>query len=72
MGDRGIGNRLDLLDPEHSQIGKPLVIFKQGIMIRAHPSWKGLPGNGMVEHPASRYVVDVCPAEMLDIIPLNA
>ena len=58
--NRGIGHRLDLLDFEHAQVGKPPMESKQRVVIGADAFRKGLSGNNVVEHPAHGYAVDVC------------
>ena len=63
MGDRSVGNRLDLLNLEHAQVGKPPVESKQRVVIGADAFRKGLAGNRAVEHPAHGYAIDVGPLD---------
>ena len=60
MRDRYVGNRLDFLDFEYTQVREPAVKAKQRIVIGAEVFRYGLAGDGVVEHPADGYAVDVC------------
>jgi len=60
MRNRRVGDRLDLLDLKHAQVGNPTVKPKQGIMVGADALWQGLSGNRMLEHRTCRCAVNVC------------
>ena len=52
MRNWNVGNRLDLFDLEHAQVGQPTVETKQRIVVGTQVSRSGLTGRGVIEHPA--------------------
>ena len=54
-----IGDRVDFIALEHAQDGEPAVKAEEGAVVSAEVSRARLAGDGMVEHPAHGYAVDV-------------
>ena len=58
MGDRSVGNRLDLLDLEDAQVGEPAVKSKQGVVVGTGVLGQAVTGAGTIEHPAYRDTIE--------------
>jgi hypothetical protein len=58
MRDWRIGDRLDVLDFTHAQVGQPSVKAKQRVVIGADALRGRVVGDGAVEHAADRNPVD--------------
>ena len=59
MRNWNVGNRLDLFDLEHAQVGQPAVETKQRIVVGAQMPRKRPSGDYLVEHPANRHAAQV-------------
>lgn len=58
--DRGVRNRLDLLDLADAQVGEPAVEAKERVMVGADVFRWGPASNCVIEHPTYRDAVDIC------------
>lgn len=56
--DRGVRNRLDLLDLADAQVGEPAVEAKERVMVGADVFRWGSASNCVIEHPTYRDAVD--------------
>ena len=68
MGNRSVRDRLDLLDPEHPQVGAPAVESEQRIVVGRGVPRQALAGARAIEHPAYGDAIDAggCDAEADD------
>ena len=53
-----VGYAFDFFDLKNTQIGLPLVVTKQWIVIGAKSFWKSLVGNGRIKHTAQGDTID--------------
>ena len=59
MGHWHVGHSLDFCNLKNAEIGPPLVIVEQGIIVRAQVFWPWLGGYGSVEHTTQGRAIDV-------------
>ena len=52
MRNGNVGNRLDLSNFDHAQVGQTTVETKQRIVVATQVFRSGLAGRGVIEHPA--------------------
>src|SRR5712691_110681 len=60
MRNRNVGNRLDLLGLEYTEVGEPTVETEQRIVVGADVLRSRLGSSGAIEHPANRDTVNIC------------
>ncbi len=54
-----VGYAFDFFDLKKTQIGLPLVVTKQWIVIGAKSFWKSLAANGRIKHTAQGDTIDI-------------